>query len=935
MTSAPTLEDRVRAALDPHLLVVRGIGTGGMGAVFLAREPALKRTVAVKVLAPDLAATPAARARFEREAQAVAGLSHPNIVNVHGVGELDDGTPYFVMQYVSGRSLSTRLTDDGPLPVAEARRILGEVASALATAHAKGIIHRDIKPANILCDEESGRTLVSDFGIAAVAPEGGTPDTRLTQTGMLVGTPQYMSPEQLLSEPPSEKTDMYALGLLGYEMLAGEAPFHGTTPHELIAAHLRDTPRKLSDVRDEVDAETESIVAACLSKQADQRPTAAEVAQRLAPGAGALLEWPPPGLERLHGAVRALVRWAAIGSAALLAAAVPLLVAGTVIASAASSAFTLLLFMLALAGLAFLFASARTALRIGVEAARAVRGGFGWLTVLEVLLDRSGDTGQLITGAGRFAPLAPERRGLLRKARMLREAGYLLAALLPLPLLMLVVLLGSSGLAGRAATWLAVLVPILLLVATGRLALLERKAVERRIAKRGGAGPRPDPARFAEPWYRTFDAVSRSQALGRGPAGPPLLGRVVALGLGGVTLLLALLALPIVLAGVFGPMLWSLSLPAFANTQEKLRLAGAARPWKVATDSTITPAAAGRAYAILMSRHAQEGPMLQPVPRRGPVPWDENLPEHLFPTARPKGYLGPDNQQILLAARRGFTREELAYLGRVAHADVWPYVSIVARAPALDALGGRYVTPFPPTANSYTLPIPHFANTKAIAYAASARAAWHLAQGRRDSAEIVLREMLSFGFALTETPFLIETLIGVVIVNVARANLEQLWTITGDPRAARLRALHDSALAARDARDASTAIKTQRFLGAAAMRQVTVAGATDSHNIRSLRFSMLHNLGMASCTNASELVFGPAPDVRDAFARARREVARFPSEQSLLDVMETEAVRLRYWPIEGALDGGLARVGRAGGALLGNDRLPGCVRLIRFLVSQL
>lgn len=197
--------------------------------------------------------------------------------------------------------------------------------------------------------------------------------------------------------------------------------------------------------------------------------------------------------------------------------------------------------------------------------------------------------------------------------------------------------------------------------------------------------------------------------------------------------------------------------------------------------------------------------------------------------------------------RLSIAREEMAYLER----------------------GGRYVTPFPPTANAYTLPIPHFANTKAIAYAASARAAWHLAQGRPDSAEIVLREMLSFGFALTETPFLIETLIGVVIVGIARANLDQLWTITGDPRAARLRALHDSALAARDARDASAAINTQRFLGAAALRQVTVAGASDSHNVRSLRFAMLHNLGMASCSNASELVFGPAPDVRDACATGR------------------------------------------------------------------
>src|SRR6185295_7878104 len=151
------LEQRLRAALAPELELLRPIGAGGMAEVFLAREAALKRVVAVKVLSVELADSPEARARFEREAQAVASLSHPNIVAVHRVGKLDDGTPYFVMQFVEGRSMSDRLVQDGPLSVDETRRILGEVASALATAHSAGIIHRDIKPANILHEESTGR----------------------------------------------------------------------------------------------------------------------------------------------------------------------------------------------------------------------------------------------------------------------------------------------------------------------------------------------------------------------------------------------------------------------------------------------------------------------------------------------------------------------------------------------------------------------------------------------------------------------------------------------------------------------------------------------------------------------------------------------------------------------------------------------------------
>ncbi len=285
-----TLAERLRQALAPNLLLVREIGAGGMARVFLAREPALKRLVAVKVLSGELASTDAGRARFEREAQAVAGLSHPNVVAVHSVGELADGAPYFIMQYVEGRSMADRIEREGALSIAEAHRALGEVAAALAAAHKQGIIHRDIKPANVLYEDATGRCLVSDFGIAAIGREPAQVNTKLTATGVIIGTPQYMSPEQLLAEPVTDKTDVYSLGLLAHELLCGTAPFKGTSPHELIAAHLRDVPARLSVRRSDVDPELDAVVARCLEKDAANRPTADEVARRLIPGGEALLE---------------------------------------------------------------------------------------------------------------------------------------------------------------------------------------------------------------------------------------------------------------------------------------------------------------------------------------------------------------------------------------------------------------------------------------------------------------------------------------------------------------------------------------------------------------------------------------------------------------------------------------------------------------------
>jgi serine/threonine-protein kinase len=280
------LEALLRDELAPELELVKRIGRGSMASVYLAREPELGRLIAVKALSPDLADDERARARFEREGRSVAALSHPNIVPIHRVGRLSNGLPYLVMQFVKGQTIADRLQAEGELPIAEARRVLTEVAAALAAAHQKGIVHRDVRGGNILYEEETGRAMLTDFGIAAVMASGDTGESaRLTRTGELVGKPKYMSPELLMGGRITERSDVYSLGLLGYELLAGRSPYDSNSQREMIAAHIRQSPRKLSELRDGVDRDLQQLLERCLAKDPDHRPSAADAARRLSESA--------------------------------------------------------------------------------------------------------------------------------------------------------------------------------------------------------------------------------------------------------------------------------------------------------------------------------------------------------------------------------------------------------------------------------------------------------------------------------------------------------------------------------------------------------------------------------------------------------------------------------------------------------------------------
>src|SRR5207244_8142992 len=207
MTQPSTEFFDLQTALAGEYSLERELGRGGMGVVYLARDVQLDRDVAIKVLPTGLARTAEARERFVREARTAASLSHPHIVPIHRVGEVG-GFVFFIMAYVNGETLGERLRSRGPLSAAAAMRLLREVAWALSYAHGRGIVHRDIKPDNILIESETGRALVSDFGIAR-----GADDVALSDPGRVMGTAQFMSPEQLSSEPLDGRSDFYSLGV--------------------------------------------------------------------------------------------------------------------------------------------------------------------------------------------------------------------------------------------------------------------------------------------------------------------------------------------------------------------------------------------------------------------------------------------------------------------------------------------------------------------------------------------------------------------------------------------------------------------------------------------------------------------------------------------------------------------------------------------------
>jgi eukaryotic-like serine/threonine-protein kinase len=240
------LRERLQSSLGNSYTLDRELGGGGMSRVFVADDRTLGRKVVVKLLSPDLAAGLSVE-RFKREILLAARLQHANIVPIHTSGE-SDGLPFYTMPLAEGMSLRARLQEAGAVPLREAINVIRDVCRALAYAHKHGVVHRDIKPENILLSE--GAAVVTDFGIAkalsASREEGRISGGTLTQAGTSLGTPAYMAPEQVAGDPNVDhRADIYALGCVAYELLAGHPPFHGMAPQRLLGAHVTDKPKPI------------------------------------------------------------------------------------------------------------------------------------------------------------------------------------------------------------------------------------------------------------------------------------------------------------------------------------------------------------------------------------------------------------------------------------------------------------------------------------------------------------------------------------------------------------------------------------------------------------------------------------------------------------------------------------------------------------------
>lgn len=336
-TQALSAEDRIQVRTEAtvlrHLIdalakkyeLLGQLGEGGMGVVYLARDLALERRVAIKVMSPEHVTNPETSERFRREARTVASLNHPNIIPVYAVHEADD-LAYFVMRYVQGRTLDSILRHGGRLPPPIAQAILGQVGRGLAHAHRHGVVHRDIKPANIMIDED-GWALIADFGIAKVR---GTHD--LTLAGTTLGTPTYMSPEQCSDHDVTPASDQYALGIVAYELLTGRVPFAGRTIASVVKQQLFDPPRPLEEVYPECPSPLAQAVNRMLAKRPGERWPSVDEAVRQVSGAV------PVDSEEVRAAISEAARLGRVPTVTLLPPTIPPVTPATAAVSALPSA---------------------------------------------------------------------------------------------------------------------------------------------------------------------------------------------------------------------------------------------------------------------------------------------------------------------------------------------------------------------------------------------------------------------------------------------------------------------------------------------------------------------------------------------------------------------------------------------------------------------
>jgi hypothetical protein len=919
------LEAELRETLEPRIQLLRQLGDGGMGRVYLARDPELRRLVAVKVLATALRDDPIARQRFTREARAAAAVSHPNVVTIHEVGTLPtSGAPYLIMQYVDGQSLLDELPD-GHAPEARARRIIGEIASALATAHARGLVHRDITPSNVVIDSESGRTVVLDFGIAAALDAsawGGT--TTLTSVGTAIGTPAYMSPEQAAAEPVCPESDVYSLGLVAYELVSGERPFGVRSDLGMIAAHLRERPPSVLTRRPDLSPEFAELIDRCLTKDPGQRPAAAEIARALLPQIEPTIEWPPPGLDELCGrgwrlltalsgtAIATALFFLALHAQPQASAIGPPRFAGNWAAAGWYDEVTPIWFSflgtcVAVAAVFAVLACTRGA-RLAGRLYRGRRMGYPWTVLIDVATDHHGDTIALLNGFGAFALAPRERRERFVRLRRV-HVGLLMGALflaLVLPVCWTVGWLGgwlegAARLLPREEVAVMLFPSLLLMLVAGLVRLPERRARRRPVRPRHFATPARE---LVGAWLRRAGRAerSRSRTHGKGVAAALPASFVV---LAGVTVLPALLlALGVTLltagrtsalrgvsaewvAAVTSDSLDRLDWPALDS------LVGAAAATLAAPPRSDT--AAARAFVAATLYYWTSSP---------PTGVDSDTSV----SARWRQASLVDTTAVAQAWRSlpGSLPDSLR--ATLARDTAAPWVAVwrrLARA-TYDTPLWSLARPFLWSAESRALPLFDYSTVTDAAYRNLAAAALALERGANDAAVRRARETIAVGRHLLRDPLPHNSLIGLSVVEAGRAALAEIGRVSENPRlmeetttlAMALRRYRgEYSMFSRAVREV-VMVDPRALNGLPYIRDTTLAPA--------VRWRLVQATVEGYCGNGREVLFGIHPARRRAVAIAGELAGDLPGTESwvvfnrrlLETLMQAPEEALRSRPID-------------------------------------
>ena len=892
----------LKRALSPRIEVLRRLGGGGMSTVYLGRDPALRRLVAIKVLSDDLANDSLARARFTREAETSAAIAHPHVIEIHEVGTLPRSKkPYIMMQFVDGLTVQQEILSHGVVAEPFAKAVMGEVASALAAAHARGVVHRDIKPSNIIIGRETGHAVVLDFGIAAALDRSGpVGQEKLTLQGVLVGTPAYMSPEQAGAKEVCDKSDVYSLGVVMFEFVTGQPPFVADAPEGYLAAHLQETPPDVQSARPDLDPHFADLINRCLGKSPKDRPSADEIARAIQPPVRQAVEWPPPGLDVLRGAGwKQLTALAGTGAAGLAFFATVLLAPQAPAGAQSGDGVWATLWLPILAagalvtGIAALLVLARGwRLSLLLRAGRAAR--YPWPVVLDVAIDGGRDTAALINGHGPFAFLdGAKRRGLLHLKR-LRAGAILLGAILAMlsPLFWLGGF-GSASTAG-ATVWRSgyevalLLLPSAVPFAAAALFGLPEWLLHRRRRHRRWLLPLPSSLRTVQPELVERWLSEQGKQVAENPAerSRPFLP------VAGGALLSALLVAMLYLTATAARTATRWSARAQVVAAAVLTDAGAS--W---TDLTRLVGASGR---------------LPGQPRRPRLQRVQGLAAALFgnvtdSTAPPESTgheVGSDGTPLqtagngperslwrnLPASVAGETRAALARDTAAGGLGLWRRAAYAGPLPAL----WTYVDSLPDiTGVGGQIPLFRHGEVRRLATMNEAAALLHMANGDRDQAVVRGRENIAIGGHLLADP--VHGWLAADVIRTGSAIVGEIGLLTGD----RVLLLEVERLrAALDAVDRPV-LRTPWFgaalnVGPLAPRALQVLSDTLLPSF--VRWWTVGGIVPGFCGSAREILFGVSAERGAVLERARALANDIPRVEEWVRVNERW---LESW-IEGA-----------------------------------